>query len=226
MPFLKRNRILIAFFFIIVLAGSLFWFDSKYTPKANARSCKIYQAYYANLEEDLPHIFRPISNSIPVDPINKSFELFPFFDRDTGKREIVKSEYFSKPYEKIVYEKFAFDSASIFKNSVLSAPQDIRSCFHGVINAPTISILPAKTIEFLRFGAQPFKNEDGLTPAFNANFLTVHELSSPLITNDNKYGLIFVESYCGPLCGHGGYFLFENINGDWKQIGFHSRWVS
>lgn len=235
---INRKRLSLFFLSAMAVVGLRVWLPMQFIPKSTANSCEIYKAYHANLEEGIPNIFRPISRSIEFDPSHEdektsqfqpyynANELPRFFLRDTGNREMVKSEYAPEPYEQIIYEEFEFNSPRIFKEHIISDAERIGWCFKAVKNAPMISVFPVKTIEFIKFGAQPSKTEDGFVRGLNANFLTAHKISSPLFTTDKKYGLIFAESYCGGLCGHGGYFLFENINGDWQQIGFQTRWMS
>lgn len=226
MPFLKRYRLFILFFSVIAVAGAAFSIDIQNTPKSNADACGIYKAYHANLEKGVPHVFRPISTPMQFDPLDEKFKLPDLFFRDTGIREIIDIEFSAEPFEKTIYEEFAIDSAQIFEKPILTSSERIGSCFSKANDAPAISRLPTKMIEILKFGGPPGMTEDGFAPAFNSNFLTIHQVSSPLFSTDKRYGLIIAESYCGSLCGHGGYFLFEKIDGDWQQIGFKTLWVS
>lgn len=51
-------------------------------------------------------------------------------------------------------------------------------------------------------------------------------ISIPLISIDKKYAIIYSGYYCGGLCGNGGIFYLENINGVWKIINYERRWIS
>ena len=43
-------------------------------------------------------------------------------------------------------------------------------------------------------------------------------LSHPIYSIDNKIALVWVETYCGGLCGGGELFILDNQNGNWRII--------
>ena len=226
MYLLQRFRILILFFLLLGIGGIAIWADEYNALKPSTDSCGIYMAYHSSLETGIPHVFRPNSMARLIESPDYIEYLPSSFLMDSGKRELVETEFASEPYERIIYQDFEFDTASVFEGSNLSSVERIKGCFRKAKNGPSFSKLPINMILLKKFGAKPNITEDGFISAFNIDFLTVHEVSPPLISADNTHGLIFTESSCGPLCGHGAYFLFENEDGEWRQIGFHTRWVS
>jgi hypothetical protein len=38
--------------------------------------------------------------------------------------------------------------------------------------------------------------------------------------------ILYVDHFCGGLCGGGGYFLMQKINGVWRVVDEHVTWVS
>ena len=51
-------------------------------------------------------------------------------------------------------------------------------------------------------------------------------ISYPLISVDNKKAVVYGAYVCGGLCGSGGIFFLEKIDGFWKIINYQMRWVS
>ena len=51
-------------------------------------------------------------------------------------------------------------------------------------------------------------------------------ISYPLISIDNKKAIAYGRYVCGPLCGSGGIFFLEKIEGVWKIIDYQMRWIS
>ncbi len=227
MSFLVRNRVFFLVFAGLALAASGFWLQAKYVSKLDAQYCGIYEAYYAELEQDIPHVFRPVANPFISYQDQAEEPVLPLrFHRDSGEREMHKSEYLDETYERIIYDRIEFDTPAIFKDAAPSVKGRINNCFKGTNDKPDFSSLPLDWIEIMKFGPQPERDEDGFLRAFTAEFLTIHNLSAPLISADGQYALISTDSYCGSLCGFGAYYLFENNNGNWEMVGFDSRWVS
>ncbi|MBZ0327190.1 MAG: hypothetical protein K8F54_06255 [Altibacter sp.] len=50
-------------------------------------------------------------------------------------------------------------------------------------------------------------------------------ISFPLISIDGSKAVIYSGYVCGGLCGSGGIFYFEKVDGEWKIIGFERKWV-
>jgi hypothetical protein len=38
--------------------------------------------------------------------------------------------------------------------------------------------------------------------------------------------VVYVELFCGPLCGHGTYYVLERRAGKWQRVNDHLRWIS
>lgn len=51
-------------------------------------------------------------------------------------------------------------------------------------------------------------------------------ISIPLISMDNEKAIVFGSYYCGSLCGSGGTFFFQKVNGVWTLMDYERRWVA
>ena len=51
-------------------------------------------------------------------------------------------------------------------------------------------------------------------------------ISFPLISTDRKRAIVYGSYVCGGLCGSGGIFYLEKINGKWKMVKYERRWVA
>ena len=51
-------------------------------------------------------------------------------------------------------------------------------------------------------------------------------ISFPLISTDRKRAIVYGSYNCGALCGSGGIFYLENVNGKWKLVEYERRWVA
>lgn len=76
------------------------------------------------------------------------------------------------------------------------------------------------------------KDKDRIKPYYKADFekrrknRPIAFISMPLISIDNKKAIVFDSYICGGLCGSGGVFFLEKINGVWKIIDYEIRWVA
>jgi len=52
------------------------------------------------------------------------------------------------------------------------------------------------------------------------------KISYPLISTDRKKAIVYGSYICGGLCGSGGIFYLEKLNGVWKIVGYERRWVA
>lgn len=83
---------------------------------------------------------------------------------------------------------------------------------------PTINVLDKKNNKRIRkYTKTKLKRTKKRPTAF---------ISFPLISTDRKRAIVYGSYDCGGLCGSGGIFYFENINGKWRLIVYKRRWVA
>ena len=51
-------------------------------------------------------------------------------------------------------------------------------------------------------------------------------ISSPLISDDGKYAIVYCSYVCGSLCGSGGIQYLKLVNNKWEIDKYEMRWVS
>lgn len=51
-------------------------------------------------------------------------------------------------------------------------------------------------------------------------------ISYPLISTDRKKAIVYGAYVCGGLCGSGGIFYLEKINGKWEMVEYERRWIA
>jgi hypothetical protein len=103
--------------------------------------------------------------------------------------------------------------ASFFLNSVFST--DISADFRLTSGARAVFVNPSdlgsKTSDF---GAR-FPN--------NLGYFVVSHVGLNL---NKTEALVYVDHFCGGLCGSGGYFLMRKVGGEWHVVDQHNTWVS
>jgi hypothetical protein len=74
-----------------------------------------------------------------------------------------------------------------------------------------------------------FKNlkKDGGWKLFHKTYGNdFYKMSIPYFSKDKKTAFIYIEYYCGYLCGEGGFKIFRRQNNKWELIDFGISWVS
>jgi predicted ATP-grasp superfamily ATP-dependent carboligase len=51
-------------------------------------------------------------------------------------------------------------------------------------------------------------------------------MSFPLISTVRKRAIVYGSYVCGGLCGSGGIFYLEKVNGKWKVVEYERRWIA
>jgi hypothetical protein len=51
-------------------------------------------------------------------------------------------------------------------------------------------------------------------------------VSQPGLNFSKTEAILYIDHYCGGLCGGGGYILMRKVNGVWRLVDQQSTWVS
>jgi hypothetical protein len=70
-----------------------------------------------------------------------------------------------------------------------------------------------------RFGWEPFSGENGGVEGY----LSLSRVGFNLF---GTRAIVYVELFCGGLCGHGTYYVLERRSGKWQRVSDHLRWIS
>jgi len=193
------------------------WIGSENPRHAPIEACAIYQAYYDTFETKDEQFFWPIAGGFGLLNDTNSGQSAPAtFRRETGEYESVN--YSGGNFDRAIFETFEFDASALFANLYVEKTERIRRCFSGDPEKPRFSTLSLSALEL--------REEGNLRPWLTPNSLTTNYVSIISFSEDNSYAFFYAESHCGGLCGGGSYYLFQKINGRWKQIGVSMVWVS
>ncbi|MGD2132989.1 MAG: tetratricopeptide repeat protein, partial [Maricaulaceae bacterium] len=182
---------------------------------ADERSCAVYRALSRNLDVEEIKFFRP---STRYDEWRDDFDTGdPWsFSRETGETELLSigDEQFEVP----VLDHFEFDAQPLF-SSIFSGPElSIDHCFGDGAGASRFTF---QSLDRLYAEAAAIANGDDV-------FVTIYSASRVGYSEDGTYALVYEQSYCGGLCGAGGFVLLERDpeTALWSVIGFRNVWVS
>jgi hypothetical protein len=103
--------------------------------------------------------------------------------------------------------------ASFFVNSIF--PTDIS----------TDLCLPSGVKAIFVYPSDLRSNTSGLEARF-ANNLGYFVISHVGLNLNKTEALLYVEHFCGGLCGGGNYILMRKVNGAWRVVDHHLTWVS
>ena len=116
-----------------------------------------------------------------------------------------------------LYEKFGTDfdivSPKVFDDTVTVSIEKVKVSYY-----PTEKMLKKQNKKRLnRYTKKNLVKNKGKQYA---------HISIPIISYDGEKAIVYGGYYCGGLCGSGGIFFLEKIDGMWHLIEYERRWVA
>ena len=209
---LSTLSVLVVFFTVILIS------ISNKPKKADVDSCAIYRIIYETdilswVKDGHKISIKPFT--IPDNDVLVYGSSPPnMFIRDTGQTKIVTS--FGEPVERMVTEEFEFDSSEFFTGKFSTKTLNIQDCYSDVDTSPRLEDLDYKTI--MKY-EKSYAEEDAV-------FTSLWKFSAPVFSEDARFAIVYVEYFCGGLCGEGYYMLVKKNEKGWSLMGIHSIWIS
>ncbi len=178
-----------------------------------------FTASFSQTEKDLTEIIELViadyqSDTIIVYYKFDNYKLLSALDeaksyKDSQIHEKYKSELDSSGIDL----NWEIKTAEMYDDSVTIEIEKIKVEFF-----PTITIIDKKDNNRIRRYSKTELKKNKKKPLAYISF--------PLISKDRKKAIIYGSYVCGGLCGSGGIFHLEKINGEWKIIEYERRWVA
>jgi len=208
LPIQKRYHVILGILIATIILFGIVWSNTHYHHKpdlkSDAISCAVYQSYYETIDTDVRQYFRPNTHKLssPQYKLSRSQTPREFGHKTTGVKRIEKN---GEVIELPIYEPLEFDSTEMIAKLNIHPESLIKHCFFNARSKPQFTTSKKFT---------------------SINYSTLNRVSPVAFSDDGQYELIYADQYCGGLCGRGGYYLFQKIDGQWKQIGVSMVWVS
>ena len=219
MSVMRRVTIYSTLSVIIVLLAAAIIGLANQPRKADADSCAIYRAVYKTeilRYDDVGSKVAIKPKSISDDEVLDYRAVPPnIFIRDTEQTEIVTS-YLGEQVESIITEEFLFDSSAFFSGEFPTKTHKIRNCFSGLENQPLLEDIDYRVI----------MNNEKNNYGDDTKYIILWSFTTPVFSEDRQHAIIYIEYYCGGLCGQGYYMLLKKSDVKWTPIGIHLLWVS
>ena len=175
---------------------------------------------FSQIKNDLTEIIEIIVTDYKSDTINvyhrfKNFRLLSDLDRlKSDKDSKIHEKYDSELDSNGININWEIEVAEMYDDSVTVNIERLKVKFF-----PSITFIDKKENKRIKryFKTKYEKNKRKKPIAY---------ISVPLISTDGKKAIVYGSYICGSLCGSGGVFHLEKINGKWKIADYVIRWIS
>ncbi len=174
---------------------------------------------FSQTEKDLTEIIELVIAEYQTDTIivNNRFrneELLSALDGVKSRKDSeIHDKYGTELDSNGIDPNWEIKTAEMYDDSVTVKIEKIKVEFF-----PAITIIDKKDNKRLRRYTKTKLKKNKRKP--------VAYISFPLISTDQKRAIVYGSYICGGLCGSGGIFHLEKINGKWTMLEYERRWVA
>lgn len=185
---------------------------------ATAQSCAVYAAFFQNIGSEKATFLNPHSNRFSkiVAPGAPTRMAPARFMGDTGKTEEIILYQGAEPIERKIKKAFTAQVSNYFDPLSSGTTANIKPCFKSSDTRP----------RFYKGRFKVLHMREKLLGRDNMGLVTIWRVSPVGVSENGKRALLYADYYCSGVCGGGSYFLLENKDGAWIQIGEHRVWFS
>lgn len=185
---------------------------------ASAQSCAVYVAFYESMISKKAIFLNPHSFRFPkiVSPDAPPRTAPARFIGETGEVEQVALFMGDEPIERKIKKAFTTEVSEFFEPIWSGETANIKPCYET----------PALRPRFHKGRYKLLYVREKLLRRDDLGLVTIWRISPIGFSEDGKRALLYADYYCGGNCGGGSYYLFENTDGAWAQIGDHRVWIS
>ena len=178
-----------------------------------------FSVTFSQTDEDLTEIIELViaeyqNDTIIVNNRFNSDELLSALDGAKSRKDSkINDKYRTKLDSNGIDPNWEIKTAEMYEDSVTVKIEKIKVKFF-----PAITIVDKKDNKRIKRYTKTKLKKNKRKP--------VAYISFPLISTDGKKAIVYGSYICGGLCGSGGIFYLEKINGKWKMMEYERRWVA
>jgi len=160
-------------------------------------------------------VFKPYVGPLNDPDFDKRIKWVSSVTHRTDQIKVVPASKNFESYEVFLSEEVDVNLSSKNWTASLKERKNLGKCYVQK-DRPDISNL----------GLNALALRDAVKLGANEAWPNIWQLSEVIKSDDGRHAVIFSSSYCGGLCGWGGFYLLEISNENWTVVGYHTEWVS